>query len=381
MQDDVQGPVAEDAPWSAPPWTQPPEPPRNGGRAVIGIAGALMLVFVIAMAGAGMYLFGNSDSEEAFDEMEVEQLVAEKQRELASQPPSTSEYDSDASASDLYVDTSPSGAVVLLDGDSVGVTPLEGRAVAAGVYVLEIRKERYAPVDSVVFVLENEPAPYLFVVLDPLSPGAGEDRRFASTARAPERDTDTVSRSASPAERRSGANATSSASSESPAAGGEVAERDDARPRSSSPEAGRLRTSVSSDESQSRTAASGDERRDQTSPTRNDPDDTAAESGPATGLVTVLVRPWGSIYLDGKLEKLNTDVQHTASLPVGRHVVRAEHPSLGSQERVVEIRSSEPQTVVFDLLEAAGGETESGGANADDASARTDGGEPGDPDS
>lgn len=67
------------------------------------------------------------------------------------------------------------------------------------------------------------------------------------------------------------------------------------------------------------------------------------------GRVAILVRPWGSIYIDGVLVKRDTDVQHTASLSPGAHSIQIRHPVLGVRERTVQIQPNETTRVIFDL--------------------------------
>lgn len=56
---------------------------------------------------------------------------------------------------------------------------------------------------------------------------------------------------------------------------------------------------------------------------------------PATGVLEVLVRPWGRIEIDGQVRQRESDVVYRTELPVGRHRIRVSHPVLGSQEREV----------------------------------------------
>jgi hypothetical protein len=70
-----------------------------------------------------------------------------------------------------------------------------------------------------------------------------------------------------------------------------------------------------------------------------------------TGALSVLVRPWGSIYIDGRLKERNTDVRYSTPLKAGQYVLRVEHPTLGVREQVVEIRNGETQHLVLDLSE------------------------------
>lgn len=58
--------------------------------------------------------------------------------------------------SSLALQSSPSGAAVILDGDSVGVTPVAGIDVEPGRHALSIRKAGYVPLDTVVTVGDGQ---------------------------------------------------------------------------------------------------------------------------------------------------------------------------------------------------------------------------------
>ncbi len=53
------------------------------------------------------------------------------------------------------------------------------------------------------------------------------------------------------------------------------------------------------------------------------------------GTLKILAKPWGNIYIDGKLHKREASIWYTARLTPGNHQVRVEHPSLGKWEQVV----------------------------------------------
>ena len=70
---------------------------------------------------------------------------------------------------------------------------------------------------------------------------------------------------------------------------------------------------------------------------------------PATGTLAVVVRPWGTIFVDGATLARETDVQHSTTLPVGEHRIRAMHPTLGSREVTVTVRPGATAHVEIDL--------------------------------
>jgi hypothetical protein len=69
----------------------------------------------------------------------------------------------------------------------------------------------------------------------------------------------------------------------------------------------------------------------------------------ALGGIAVLVRPWGSIYIDGKLMKRDIDVEFSTTIPAGQHTVVATHPTLGRVTRTVNVRPGQTERIVFDL--------------------------------
>jgi hypothetical protein len=70
-----------------------------------------------------------------------------------------------------------------------------------------------------------------------------------------------------------------------------------------------------------------------------------------TGRLSVVVRPWGTIVLDGAVAARETDVRYEAAVAAGPHRVRAEHPVLGSREVVVSVGAGETAEVVIDLAD------------------------------
>ena len=125
--------AADPVPASAPPsdWTIAADPrdgasrrtadvtqPASGsGVPVIGIVGAVVTLLII-LGGAYVYFMDRPSS--------------------------------------LALATTPAGAVVELDGDSIGVTPIDAYAVEPGTYAVEIRKEGHVPVDTFLAVEDGQ---------------------------------------------------------------------------------------------------------------------------------------------------------------------------------------------------------------------------------
>jgi serine/threonine protein kinase len=74
---------------------------------------------------------------------------------------------------------------------------------------------------------------------------------------------------------------------------------------------------------------------------------------PLKGILKILIRPWGSIYVDGILQKKDTNIQFETTLPVGPHKIKALHPALGEWEKQIKIESSRPADYVIDFNQMA----------------------------
>lgn len=229
----------------------------------------------------------------------------------------------------LYVLTYPPGAAVWVDGDSVGVTPVPPHALRAGAHALSIRKEGFAPYDTVVWLASDETS-FHHVELEA---GAARSRKPAQ---------------ASPAQRERGAEEASGrggiAVSSDPA-GSEVwidDERAGTTPLTlSGLTRGWHRLSIRHDGYEPHVAE-----------VEVEPGavaDLQVALAESTGALTVLVRPWGSIYIDGRLHKLDTDAPYRTALAVGTHRIKALHPTLGTLEREVVVEAGGAQRVVLDL--------------------------------
>ena len=75
---------------------------------------------------------------------------------------------------------------------------------------------------------------------------------------------------------------------------------------------------------------------------------------PLKGSLKILIRPWGSIYVDGILQKKDTNIQFETTLPVGLHKIRARHPALGEWEKQIKIEGKRPVEYVIDFNQTAG---------------------------
>jgi len=68
-----------------------------------------------------------------------------------------------------------------------------------------------------------------------------------------------------------------------------------------------------------------------------------------TGELNVQVRPWGSIYLNDKLQKSSSDIKYKIQLPVDHYQLKVIHPTLGIWEKTIEITPDNTNEIVVDF--------------------------------
>jgi len=67
------------------------------------------------------------------------------------------------------------------------------------------------------------------------------------------------------------------------------------------------------------------------------------------GILKILAKPWGNIYIDGTLHKSEASIWYTAKLPPGDYRVRIVHPTLGTWVKVVVVSLEEEGKVEVDF--------------------------------
>jgi len=70
---------------------------------------------------------------------------------------------------------------------------------------------------------------------------------------------------------------------------------------------------------------------------------------PRLATLKILVKPYGSIYVDGQLWAENTELEQSRLVQVGKHKVRLEHPIWGQQEHEIQVSLDGPNEFVFDF--------------------------------
>lgn len=67
------------------------------------------------------------------------------------------------------------------------------------------------------------------------------------------------------------------------------------------------------------------------------------------GELSILVRPWGSIYINGELHKSSADTKYKINLPVAQYEIKVIHPTLGTWRRLVKIQPEKVADVTVDF--------------------------------
>lgn len=235
----------------------------------------------------------------------------------------------------LHVSTSPSGALVTVDGEVAGVTPLWLEEVPAQHYLVSLEKEGFGAADTLVYVRRDVPTS-LSVVLPPAGPGGEEPEGEGADDEAPAL-AESDPEPAPPALASIRVRATPDGVPVQ--LGGVVVGTAPLELRDLAPGAHTLTFALPGYETETVRVDVGPGERET----------VEVALVPQQGTLVVVVRPWGSIYVDGVLRARDTDVSFEAPLPVGRHEIRVEHPELGTRERTVEVQPGRTTSASFDL--------------------------------
>lgn len=293
------------------------------------------------------------------------ELLAEELSAFAEQSssgtPSSSEASADASSpfgeqrlranGSLWITSWPARATVLIDEEPVGQTPLRRHALSAGAHDLSLRKEGYHALDTVV-VVRGSGSDVLRLVLRPRAAAS-------SLSRAAAIDSEAANSSAA----KSGAQG----AEESPerAAAAEQARGSVLRVASEPAGAtvwldgravGETPLRVVGVPAGSHTLVlrrGGYASREREVVVGSAAVETVSERlVPQKGTVSVLVQPWGHVYIDGKLRKREADARYEVTLPAGLHRITVVHPKLGTWEETVRVAAQRTRSVVVNFNEA-----------------------------
>ena len=271
----------------------------------------------------------------------------------------------------LNISTSPAGAVVQIDVDSVGLTPLYRRPLDKKVHLVSIAKPGFVRIDTLLFADDfRRDTTSLFFVLTPrlgapTSTPLIADEDLDDGGRTPALD-DRVERSRSdPVSEEASRNRTSAQEAPSRPAIDRVA----------APEILFGSLNVTSDPSGAAVAVDGrivgstplvmsdllpgdreialmlDGYKTENSVVniqagvRSDVQSTLSA---ASGTLVVLAKPYGTIFVDGDFKRRDYDVEYRVMLPVGPHIVSVSHPVLGQLIHTVVIEGNET-SLIFDF--------------------------------
>ncbi len=309
------------------------------------VGGGLLLVAVVA----GLLVYGNREGGAA-----PESLV--HSRAEFGGGVSAEAAGADDGPTELLVRAASAGATIHVDGDSVGTTPEWQGAVTEGErWVRIVTPAGMVLTDTLVLVRAGTQT-----ALDVRPPGrraeamaSGELPARIEPAAEATQTTGSVRVTSAPAgatvriDGRSVGRTPLRMGNLQPGSHGVVVER-----RGYEPTALQVEVAAGADSEVAVSLRPAPPATAQPSPARPAPDVSAPAA--ATGIVEVLVRPWGRIVIDGVPRTQESDVLYRTSLPVGEHRIEALHPTLGSKTLTVRVTGSGRVRVEFDLATSDG---------------------------
>lgn len=379
-----ESPPWQEGSWPPPPspsggWGPPPSPTRRAFDSARPYAFGVVVLMSVAVLLLLLYFTWSATDSDSEDLSRLIQELEAGGTQQANPPPfaSTSEPAPQSQSSDatLSVLSDPDGAVVLLDADTLGLTPLRRHPVESGVYFLSVRKAQYESRDTVLYLGEGQSVNLLMPLSSSASGSAPPPSLPSRTDVAP------APEIARPSEARQTSEVATfpedDAFEENEALGGELFEGEDEE--AAPPEPGQLL--ITSEPARADVWIDGQRvgvtpflHRDvqpgsHTVMLSRDgyaPFTTSVELKPGQrivsvsgrleesfGTLTVLVRPWGSIYIDGKLHRRNADAEYNVRIHAGSHRVKAVHPTLGTWESTINVEPGEARRVEISLPASA----------------------------
>jgi len=70
---------------------------------------------------------------------------------------------------------------------------------------------------------------------------------------------------------------------------------------------------------------------------------------PAFGILNILVKPWGSIYIDNSLKKESASFVNQFELSAGKHMLKITHPSLGYWQNEITVEYNKTKKIEIDF--------------------------------
>lgn len=350
-----------------PPEVEKARPPLYRRGAVFVGLFAVMLMAVLAFAHFQPFSLKPAQSVPDLGEITASATLSPNPQESAGTTgkPSTSW---------LSIASTATGATVAVDFDSVGIIPLQRYPLKPGAYVVSLRQRGYAAMDTVVFIREGNNAYYLPLSVSESRPLLASDNSVLPTPQSPARSVqqeevplptrDLPSNvTPPPAARRQEAQQTVSREPDAEVTQGMLLTTSepagailllDGVPHGETPlflqnvSPGRHALILRLDGFTPYVT--------QVDVEMGETAKVSAQLKALSGSLIILVQPWGSIYIDGKLQRKDTDVQFQTSLLIGPHHVRVVHPTLGTWERLVEVEGGTAQRLFVSFQQAKGEE-------------------------
>lgn len=302
--------------------------------------------------------------------MEMTRYTDSLSKVRMNEPAQTVAADSQPRSATLSIRTEPSEAHVIIESDSIGRSPIDNYSTQAGVLFLTLEKPGYAPLDTIVIAEADRHLRASFELeprnTEPSEVDAGNESSAGdpgqtpsnggSTAEAAEEEPASAASGAANGAESSGVTGTSPPPAAE--AGGTVRATSTPSEASFWMDGQHLGTTpiqlseVEPGIHRISLEKSGYEPLHTTVRVERGSTETVnATLTRATGTFSVLVKPWGSIYIDGQLHEPDTDLQYTTELPAGEHQLRVVHPNLGIWEQSVEIDAGARRDLVIDLTQ------------------------------
>lgn len=351
------------------------DPPTQGQLGPV----IFIVILVLVLVGGGVMLYlSYEDSEPGMSQAELNARLADASSRTPSGRSEAITPQGTASGSvSLDVLSDREGATVLVDYDSVGTTPLRSHKLSAGVYVLSVIFRDSGRIDTVVVLDEATSRTFSFTPEAAMRPRENEMEESLPVARSQDAETPaqindtTPSPPEPPAEDRTQQSTADTRTQQETSSRQNQAQSQALSRRSS---VGQIHIAT---EPSGATVVIDGQYRGRTPLRISDvepgsynvavqlagyeaertvldvsPSQTAEsiyELVRQTATLSVLVEPWGSIYIDGELQARETDVRYSTTLYVGTYEVAAEHPVLGRKSVSVTLNPDTTRDLVIDL--------------------------------
>jgi hypothetical protein len=371
---------------------RPPEKGYDGspgGRSPLAVPAAIAVLLLLACAAAVYFDYRSLPHGDDLDGEEIRAILNEFEAPPASNSGAGASPGADANERyvPLEVTSDPAGALVRIDFDSIGITPLRGHRIVPGSYIVSIEFDRNTYLDTLIALRDVRDGRLSFSLSDVrrgavASGGRGGLRPDVPAEQPPARQPVSGEQQpapqpvvAEPDDAETIVQTPSEPEDETPAPSDLASSPPEQQPAEDAG-AGFGGLQITSEPSGAvvtmdgmqlgvtplqvdRVAAGSREVLIQmpgfasaTSSIEIRPSETAlhhAALAEARGTLKILVRPWGDVYIDGELRQRGMDVWYSTDLPVGEHTIEVRHPAMGTRQNVVEVTADQINEVIFDL--------------------------------